>query len=331
MGTLRIHFTGEDLIGVRLAPGPDPLWELVMSSYRLREPAPSPDLAAWRASARGELSYAQSGREGPACDGVRMLAELTRPGPFPDFLTPIEAAGGLEAGIAAVCATPREQLHEEIAHIGRHRTLPGWTRDLADGRPELVRSLGEGMRRYFDTVLRPHWPVVHAHIDADRGRRARAFLDGGCEQVLEGLRPFATWERPVLSTPYPSDREIHLGGRGLLLTPSYFCWAKPVTFIDDGKPTPMLVYPVEHDLALTLRHSSHDRLAALIGHTRSELLHVLADTELATGELARRLRVSPGNISQHTKVLREAGLIASGRHGNVVLHSASRLGKELLN
>ena len=260
-----------------------------------------------------------------------MLAELTRPGPFPDFLTPVEAAGGLDAGIDAVCATPRGQLKAEIAHIGGIRALPGWTRDLAAGSPDLLATLGEGMRWYFDTLLRPHWAVVRAHVDADRGRRARAFLDGGCEQVLDGLRPFASWERPVLSTPYPSDREIHLGGRGLLLTPSYFCWAKPVTFIDDGKPTPMLVYPVEHDLALTLQHASHERLTALIGHTRSELLHVLARGDLATGELARRLNVSPGNISQHTRVLREAGLIGSARRGNVVLHSASPLGRALLN
>lgn len=253
-----------------------------------------------------------------------MLAELTRPGPFPDFLTP--DAAGIEEGIEALCLTPRAQLSAEMEHIGAQRPLPGWTRDLS----RVVGTLGEGMRQYFDTLLRPHWPVVHAHVDADHSRRARAFLDGGCERVLAGLRPFATWERPVLSAPYLHDREIHLHGRGLLLVPSYFCWEKPVTFIDDGKPTPMLVHPIEHDLALTLRHSSHDRLGALLGHTRSELLHVLAEGEFTTGELARRLKVSPGNISQHTKVLRDAGLITSGRHSNVVLHSATGLGTALL-
>ncbi|WP_222598362.1 ArsR/SmtB family transcription factor [Lentzea tibetensis] len=130
----------------------------------------------------------------------------------------------------------------------------------------------------------------------------------------------------MLETAYLVDREIHLDGRGLLLIPSYFCWGAPVTLVDVARSTPLLVYPVEHDLAVT-----PGPLSALIGRTRSELLHLLAGAHLTTGELARRLDVTAGNISQHTRVLREAGLITTCRHANLVVHTAAPLGRRLLD
>jgi DNA-binding transcriptional ArsR family regulator len=71
-------------------------------------------------------------------------------------------------------------------------------------------------------------------------------------------------------------------------------------------------------------------LAGLLGPTRAAVLAALAGGS-TTGEVARRLRISPAGASQHATVLRRAGLILSTRRGNNVLHTLTPLGTALLD
>lgn len=57
----------------------------------------------------------------------------------------------------------------------------------------------------------------------------------------------------------------------------------------------------------------------LLGRTRADALDAIADT-CTTTELAQRLGVSAPTVSHHVGVLRSAGLIASRRARNTVLH-----------
>src|SRR2546425_468660 len=57
-------------------------------------------------------------------------------------------------------------------------------------------------------------------------------------------------------------------------------------------------------------------LAALGDPTRREIFERLADRPRAVGELARQLPVSRPAVSQHLKVLKEAGLVTARRAGN---------------
>ena len=54
------------------------------------------------------------------------------------------------------------------------------------------------------------------------------------------------WAGGELRVDYPVDQEMHLGGRGLVLVPSYFCWRYPVTLLDPDLP-PVLIYPAERE------------------------------------------------------------------------------------
>ncbi|TCC12405.1 transcriptional regulator [Kribbella soli] len=45
-----------------------------------------------------------------------------------------------------------------------------------------------------------------------------------------------------------------------------------------------------------------------------------------TSELAQRLDISPASTSEQTRILRDAGLIASDRDGRRVVHTAPELG-----
>jgi DNA-binding transcriptional ArsR family regulator len=59
-----------------------------------------------------------------------------------------------------------------------------------------------------------------------------------------------------------------------------------------------------------------DVLAALADSTRRAVLERLRERELSVGELARNLPVTRPAVSQHLKVLREAGLVSERRVGN---------------
>jgi DNA-binding transcriptional ArsR family regulator len=59
-----------------------------------------------------------------------------------------------------------------------------------------------------------------------------------------------------------------------------------------------------------------DGLTALGDPTRRAIFERLADRPRAVGELARELPVSRPAVSQHLKVLKEAGLVIDRRAGN---------------
>jgi DNA-binding transcriptional ArsR family regulator len=68
----------------------------------------------------------------------------------------------------------------------------------------------------------------------------------------------------------------------------------------------------------------------LVGRTRARLLTELS-IAASTTALATRLEVSPAAISQHTKTLREAGLVTTMRLGPSVQHALTPLGHALLD
>ena len=52
--------------------------------------------------------------------------------------------------------------------------------------------------------------------------------------------------------------------------------------------------------------------------TRLRLLKLLQDQTLCVGALARRLGVTPGAVSQHLRILRDAGLVIPEKRGYFV-------------
>lgn len=97
------------------------------------------------------------------------------------------------------------------------------------------------------------------------------------------------------------DGDFVLDGRGLVLMPSFF-----------------------------LRPPA-GALGNLLGRTRASVLTAIADGVTTTGALAGRLDISAAAVSQHTAMLREAGLITTRRHHGNVLHHPTQTGLTLLN
>ncbi|GAA3937161.1 winged helix-turn-helix domain-containing protein [Actinomadura viridis] len=316
---LRIHFGFDDLARTRVGARPHAMWEIVLSVQLLQNREGALLFDGWRRTVRDRVQ-----------SWVRPLMTLAPHATyFPDFLTPAGSAGSPEEDIEAVLATPRARVRAELELLGAQRRLPEWTRGLAAGDLRVIEGVGHALRSYHDAVLRPEWSFVEAHIEADRARRMRAFAEGGVEGLLGSYSPLLRWNPPILEADYPVDRELMLEGRGLLLLPSYFCCRAPVTLVDP-ELAPVLVYPVARDIQDGLSGPGGESLAALVGRNRAAIMKAIGDG-CSTTELSRRAGTSIASASQHTAVLREAGLVTTQRNGSAVLHNLTPLGSELLS
>ncbi|WP_103502794.1 MULTISPECIES: winged helix-turn-helix domain-containing protein [unclassified Streptomyces] len=322
---LRIHFTPEDLTRVKVAPGPDFLWEIANSVQTLQRTDGERVFGAWRRWVRPRLPPSR-----------QLLSPLLPPrGYSPDFLTPTSGdRTTLQAAIDTLLGTPRPRLRTELTRLAGSTRLPGWTRALAEGDAGTLAQLGDALHAYQAQALLPHWRHVRADIDADRARRMQSLMNGGTEGLLAGLGPDVRWRPPVLEVTYPTDQELRLDGRGLVLQPSFFCWPTPTT-LADGQLPPVLVHPILHTAGWatppggTEPAVDRDPLARLLGRTRAELLRA-ARTGCSTVEAARTLQVTHPAVSQHMNVLRAAGLITTIRTAGRSFHLATAEGRALL-
>ncbi len=71
---------------------------------------------------------------------------------------------------------------------------------------------------------------------------------------------------------------------------------------------------------------TYEPLDALGDPTRRAIFERLADGPLAVGEIARDLPVSRPAVSQHLKVLKEAGLVSDTQAGNRRLYEVDKRG-----
>lgn len=318
---LRVHFTIEDLARTVVDTGPDPLWEILLSGHRLHAMDRPPPLRPWFRALRAGHPALRA--------GSRLLRALAPRGPyFPDFLTPVEARHGLEAGLDALCRTSRRHLRDQVDRLACHTRVPGWARDVAEGKAAAMRALAATLRGYHEIAVAPFTDLVAQSVAADHAHRMRAFATGGLDGLLANLSPFARWRPPVLEIEYPTDRDLHLAGRGLRIVPSYFCVPPPVSFADADLP-PVLVYPVAQQYVGRPAPRHTPSLDALLGGTRSAVLRSVGGGATAT-QLAHRLGTSVSSVSRHAAVLRDAGLITSHRDESAVLHTLTALGAAML-
>ncbi|MEU8813402.1 winged helix-turn-helix domain-containing protein [Actinoplanes sp. NPDC048796] len=322
MGSLRIHFGVADLSRTQVLGTHDPMWETVCAVHRLQTPLGRHDYTAWRQKLRANLHQA---------GGLPAIREflvplLPRSAYFPDLLTPAPSAD-LDVTIDRIQRTDVRRLRRELGRLDPPAYARNAVADVAAGRPAALNRLGAALRDFYRLAIEPHLATVSATLAADRARRAAQVLTEGPGNLLHGLGPTVRWDPPVLTVAgYPVDRDLELGGRGLTLVPSYFCWRYPIALADPDLP-PVLVHPVQRASGELVRPPPG--LIRLLGRTRSAVLQ-LTWAGATTSELARLTGASLATVSEHATVLRNAGLIASHRHGNMMIHRVTDLGTSLL-
>lgn len=308
-----------------MAMGPDLMWEAVNGVHLIQNREGVLVFDGWRHEVR------ENARQSNAEAAFHTFAAVAPPASyFPDFLTPGPPGEEIAASIDAVLSTPRRQLCEEMSRLATVRRLPAWAAGVATGDADTLRRFGQAICLFHDVAVRPYLGRITAELNAEWSRRAQVVMRGGTEALLDSFRPLMTWTPPVLMVRYPHTRTLHLGGRGLQLVPSFFCWCYPVTLADPDL-TPTLVYPIEHAPGWTLTsRDDRARLGALIGSTRIAVLEATAHG-CTTTQAARLAGISAATATYHASVLRDANLITSRRDANTVVHTATPLGMALLD
>lgn len=315
----------EDVAGMRLAISP--LGEAAYSVWVLSHPNHLPVERNWRRSARHRLH---------SLDADGLLRSLARPSAMPDFITPRPSGhtASIDDELAWVRATSPDVVRRDLLATYWPEPLPRVLRDAAARSDEPVDALLDRICRrlksYWDSVLAPIWPALRLVLEGDTTYRAHQLANRGPRGLLNELHPHLRWRDGVLRV-HGVQRGHHsvAAGRGLLLMPSVFA-PKPTPPLIPGQP-PWLAYPARGVATLWAPSAATapGALAALLGRPRARVLRLI-DEPTATSELARRLHVTPSAISQHLKVLREAGLVSHARDGRYIRHRRTELGEQLL-
>jgi len=251
--------------------------------------------------------------------GLPLLNALTgHPTLKPAFLLPPPDSRlpDLETELKRVRRTPAARAREHVASL----TGPAVRAFEADPRAALP-AVAESLRLVHKRIVEPHWNRMVRVLEADIARRAAILAEGGMESLFTGLHDEVLWaDGELVVHPHRTpDIVVDLGGHGVALCPSVFCWPS-VAVSTRPVATGTLRYPARGVATLwEATEPAPDGLAGLIGRSRAAILTRLA-TPATTGELAAELGVTAGAISQHLTVLRDAGLITTQREGRTALH-----------
>jgi DNA-binding transcriptional ArsR family regulator len=206
------------------------------------------------------------------------------------------------------------ELRSESPEV-RAATLDRLARLRAD--PDLVRRYTLALSHTWDAV-RPEWEAT--------GRRV---VERTCADWTERLRQGAG---PIDLMPSKhiarrADQERLLADRPrLVVTPLYFCRKGGsiidlTSFMHVGGPA-----QPQDDETQRRQEAEHiaSRLKVLADGTRVALLRELAAEPASVMDLARRFRLAQPTVSNHVRLLREAGLLEARKDGARVVYRVPR-------
>ena len=312
---IEYELNADDLADTRFAISP--VQELVCSLWALRDPGRYTLHLPWRRAALAALEP----------DDLALLLSLVgKSRGLPDFLTPRPAtfAPDVSEQLDEVRRTPPDRVQRDIVATHAPGPVPAVLRAAT------LHDLADLLERYWTAAMAEDWPRMRLLIEADTTYRARQLAVGGARLLFADIHPNVSWADGALRVEQMIGRyRVSAAGRGLLLLPSIFAY-KAIPPMSSTEP-PWLAYPARGIATLwqTTAAPSPEVLTALLGAPKATLLQVLAEA-LPTVELARRLRVTPGAVSQHLQVLHAGGLVTRVRDGRHVLYRRSALGNRLV-
>ncbi|MFF7183102.1 helix-turn-helix domain-containing protein [Streptomyces sp. NPDC008121] len=318
---LRIHFTTADLQRIRWATHPEPLMETVFSLQLLQQPqSQTQPFARWSAHVRANVSRQES-----------LLFDLASPedGVLLELLIAPTGTRTLNDGLTAVQSLPHDRVISDLASARSMRpALPRWVVDLHHRQPEATGRLAHLLHTYHRLAIAPMWSHVEQAVQASLDTTA-----AGPGAMLGGLHPAISWEFPILTLPchIPHDVDLSLGGRGLLLVPSFFLRRPTARLDNNDEQAPVEVYFPVHQHRLFPEPDLHvdPGLTRLLGRTRAMILTALTAVR-STTELATQVDISAATASHHLNALRAGGLISTSREHGSARHSLTHLGQRLL-
>jgi DNA-binding transcriptional ArsR family regulator len=319
---IEARFDTEALTRVRFAISP--MWEVTRSAKALRDPAAAALHLPWVERALPRVAD---------LDLAPLFALQNAPDYNPDFVNPPPSTPlvEFEDELQTMLATPDEQISAEVRYGYEGVPLPAVLEPFLSEPRSAIDALADLMREYWLRCHAENWPRMRSLLEHDVLYRSRQIADGGTARLFCDLADGVGWSDGVLRIPGSCDGSLDVDDRGLLLMPSVFVWPK-VTALTLEPWQPTVVYPAR---GVGMLWSPEDApsppqaLERLVGRTRATLLNAL-DSPRTTTELAGELGLSPGGVSQHLTVLRDAGLVHGRRVARSVLYLRSAQGSALV-
>ena len=330
-----LNLTPSDLVEMRFAYSP--LLEISLSRRMMLHAHPQIGYGRWL----DEAFHALHGITLPYMDAL-----LESPHFIVDFLTPTPAITGqtiddeLEILRHTDAATIRANIHRLLEYHRAHcDKAPDYVprmdilcEYLESPTSSVERLIGE-LRLYWNLTLAHHWSRLTAILDGDVLHRARQMALYGAESVLQELHPEVFYEdgKIVLHKGYRGKQpaEYDLNGKGLQLVPIMFAAEKFYWQVTEPY-LPMLIYgPRGIGNWSGNPTPNNESLEVVMGVGRARILQTLR-TPANTGEMATRLQLTAGAVSQHLNKLREAGLVEPHRSGRRVYYHLTERGEQLL-
>lgn len=345
---LEFVFTVDDLARTRMALSP--LWELVASVQTLRSAHPHGLHRRWVRWTRQRLADSRV--------DLDLLFDLVSGSGWytPDFLAPPPRGPvpDLAAELTALRRTPAEQVRADLrvlehasrtsigtldeasalAARGRERlatTASGAIKALYDDPEAELGRLAEQIGAYWELAIGPYWGRIRNVLEGDVLYRSRQMAEGGATRLFSDLAPTIGWRSDTMSIKHRrfSGRR-RLDGVGMLLIPSAFVWPNVVSAAI-APWQPHVIYPARAVATLWEASGSAapSALAGVLGRTRADVLARL-DSPTSTTDLAARMDLTPGGVSQHLQQLHAAGLVTRHRLGHTVLYARTTVAESLL-
>jgi DNA-binding transcriptional ArsR family regulator len=326
--------TMADVAQLRLASSP--LLELVMSFRALINPEFDSLYRNWIEMTRQIVDVA---------DYPLMSAMIAPSGSIPDFMTPTptQVQLDIEVEFERVLKTPPDVVRRDIEMlINGHGPYcifedeplgSNATRQQAMMYPhEFVPCLVEEMRDYWQRALAQHWSRMIAVLENDILYRSRHLTVNGIETMVNNLMPSISYipgQIKVAKCLPKRSYSLSFEEEGLQLVPVIFSgnhvyhqitpeWKRMIIYTARGAGLWQYELP---------RPSEALELTLGIGKAR---LLVALQSPLNTGELAHKLILTAGAVSQQLKNLQQAGLVESFRSGKNVYHRLTLRGEKLM-
>jgi DNA-binding transcriptional ArsR family regulator len=319
---ITIQTTPEDLTKLRFAYRP--LLEIAFSLRVLGNPALHGKYWRWVEDAQRAL------------DGVELpfLADLITPDStyIPHFLTPTPTSNGgsIEDDLEDLLATSDEVIQKYVLWFIESDGDSEIRRYFVAHPREAMRRLVEETRLYWDRTMAQHWSQMVSVLEGDILYRGRLLALDGPGVLLEDLHPTISFRQHQIQIQ-PMSRlfsnvDLNLRGDGIQLIPSIFSDVRRIQIVPEWRPR--LTIPVRGRGLWGQKPRTHS-LELALGTGKARVLQGLQMTA-STGELAHRLGVSSGAVSQLLNRLARAGLVEPHRSGKRVYYRLTKRGEELI-
>ncbi|WP_309128388.1 DUF5937 family protein [Microbacterium sp.] len=193
------------------------------------------------------------------------------------------------------------------------------------------RLIADAWERVWEVALAPVWPQLDRLLRTDIAFRSRMIATEGIAGMAAGIHPAVTWAEGAVRVSLRRHSElIDCRGSGLVLVPSVMS-SFGCQVLTEPPAQPTLFYPARGVTASWAREANDvaAALSALLGPARAEILFA-AHVARTTSQVAADTGLATSTASHHLTVLRKAGLIASTREANRMLHLRTPLGEALI-